>query len=55
MSLMPQLPRQVFDILHPAIRVYICHLKGLIREQAAQISKLEERERDLENRQNLRF
>jgi transposase len=50
MSLIPQLPEEIFDALHPAAQVYIRYLEELIREQAAQILRLEERVRDLENR-----
>src|SRR5690242_2007916 len=50
MSLIPQLPEEIFDSLHPAAQVYIRYLEELIREQATQILRLEERVRDLENR-----
>lgn len=50
MSVIPQLPKEIFDALHPAAQVYIRYLEELVREQAVRISKLEERVRDLENR-----
>ena len=50
MSQIPELPKEIFDSLHPAAQVYIRHLEGLVREQAARILRLEERVRDLENR-----
>lgn len=52
MSTDPQLPKEIFDSLHPAAQVYIRYLEELVREQAARILKLEERVRDLENRLN---
>jgi len=52
MSTIPKLPKEIFDSLHPAAQVYICHLEELVREQAAQILRLEERVRNLENRLN---
>lgn len=50
MSTIPQLPKEIFDSLHPAAQVYIRHLEALVQEQAARILRLEERVRDLENR-----
>ena len=52
MSTIPQLPKEIFDSLHPAAQVYIRYLEELVREQAARILRLEERVRDLENRLN---
>ena len=50
MSLIPQLPKEIFDSLHPAAQIYIRYLEELVQEQAARILKLEERVRNLENR-----
>src|SRR3569832_346659 len=50
MSTIPQLPKEIFDLLHPAAHVYIRYLEELVREQAARILRLEERVHDLENR-----
>lgn len=52
MSTIPQLPKEIFDSLHPAAQVYIRYLEELVREQATRILRLEERVRDLENRLN---
>jgi transposase len=52
MSLVPQLPKEIFDSLHPAAQVYIRYLEETIRAQAVRIQQLEERVRELENRLN---
>ena len=52
MSIIPQLPKEIFDSLHSAAQVYIRYLEELVRQQAARILRLEERVRDLENRLN---
>lgn len=50
MTSLPQLPKEIFDSLHPAAQVYIRYLEDLVRAQSVRIQQLEERVRELENR-----
>ena len=52
MSTIPQLPKEIFDSLHPAAQIYIRYLKETIRKQEVRIHQLEERVRELESRLN---
>ena len=59
MSTIPQLPKEIFDSLHPAAQIYIRYLEETIRGQQEtirmqelRIHQLEERVRELESRLN---
>ncbi len=52
MSSIPELPKEIFDSLHPAAQIYIRYLEETVRAQEVRIQQLEERVRELENRLN---
>ena len=52
MSMIPQLPKEIFDSLDPVVQIYIRYLEETVRAQAIRIQQLEDRVRELENRLN---